>query len=484
MDILKKYNIEIISIDDQQYAKAADVGKLLNLANIRTSITKYNNTEKTILKIDTNVGKQNIIFLSEKGIKRLICNSRKQMSIKLCKELGLNLESKYSELEMEFVKRIKEIFDGEVIEEQYIVDKYRIDLYFPEYKLAIEYDEYEHKYQITNDKIRQNYIIEKLNCVFIRVKEKDCVNKAINNIYKHIKQSFIKNNFTIKIDSDDKENILKTHGNDKDIITTTLINNYDTINSNNENSDNKNSINKDIINSSQKECDTCRISLNKELFFNSSDIDTCISCYNKINNGDYKQCNKCLSIKSTYEFYKSKKYKCGYRSNCKICENSLKEKFIKCNICGKNISRGNLNRHKRSNACVPPEEQKMKQMLNKKECNKCNKVLGKNLFMKNLEYEDNLNPTCTPCYNKEQGCLNKCCTKCIKIKSIDEFYNDAANKDNKRPICIECTINSRHNNDIKINCEICGKAILKSSLSKHKKSIFCRQIAAKKDILN
>jgi very-short-patch-repair endonuclease len=51
---------------------------------------------------------------------------------------------------------------------QYRVSIYRIDLYFPDYKVAVECDEHSHKFRKNQDKDRQQKIESELNCVFIR----------------------------------------------------------------------------------------------------------------------------------------------------------------------------------------------------------------------------------------------------------------------------------------------------------------------------
>ena len=51
--------------------------------------------------------------------------------------------------------------------DQYTVDNYRIDLYFPKHKLAIECDEFDHSDRdIEYEVKRQNNIEEKLGCTF------------------------------------------------------------------------------------------------------------------------------------------------------------------------------------------------------------------------------------------------------------------------------------------------------------------------------
>ena len=85
------------------------------------------------------------------------------------------------------------MFEGENIQTQYSVLGYRIDLYFHEYKLAIEVDELGHTNRNINNEIERQKALEKeLNCVFIRINpdEKDFnIFKEINKIHRHIKKS-------------------------------------------------------------------------------------------------------------------------------------------------------------------------------------------------------------------------------------------------------------------------------------------------------
>lgn len=66
--------------------------------------------------------------------------------------------------------------------EQYLVDNYRIDLYIPEYNIAIEIDEEEHKYKRDYDLARQNYIENKIHCKFIRINEGESCGSVIARI--------------------------------------------------------------------------------------------------------------------------------------------------------------------------------------------------------------------------------------------------------------------------------------------------------------
>ena len=95
--------------------------------------------------------------------------------------------------EQTIINSIKNIFEGENIQTQYSVLGYRIDLYFHEYKLAIEVDELGHTNRNINNEIERQKALEKeLNCVFIRINpdEKDFnIFKEINKIHRHIKKS-------------------------------------------------------------------------------------------------------------------------------------------------------------------------------------------------------------------------------------------------------------------------------------------------------
>ena len=84
-------------------------------------------------------------------------------------------------------------FEGEKMENQYSVLGYKIDHYFPDYKLTIEVDEKGHKDRNIDHEIKRQKAIEKeLSCQFIRInpdEENFNILKAINEIYRHIEKS-------------------------------------------------------------------------------------------------------------------------------------------------------------------------------------------------------------------------------------------------------------------------------------------------------
>ena len=69
---------------------------------------------------------------------------------------------------------------------QYCVDQYKLDFYIEELKLTIEYDEEHHSSKIDEDTKRQEYIMKKLGCIFIRCNYKDSDIKNVMKVIKYI----------------------------------------------------------------------------------------------------------------------------------------------------------------------------------------------------------------------------------------------------------------------------------------------------------
>ena len=120
------------------------------------------------------------------------------------------------------LQSIKDAFEGENMQTQYSVLGYKIDLYFHEYKLAIEVDELGHNDRNIDYEIQRQKAIEKeLGCVFIRInpdEENFNIFKAINEIYRHIKKS----NKKYLIDKTSKRILELEFKSNHSIITKTL----------------------------------------------------------------------------------------------------------------------------------------------------------------------------------------------------------------------------------------------------------------------
>ena len=164
------------------------IGSLLGLSNIRESIKDFDEVEKLTKQIaTTSRGLQTVSFLTEVGLIRLIAFSRKPFASELAKRLGMRIKFKIQTYEATTLCQIMEAFEGEEMVSEFTVGKFRIDLYFTRYKIAVECDENNHRHAVEKDNERQRRIEAILGCTFVRYRPdvKDFnVFKVINQIYK------------------------------------------------------------------------------------------------------------------------------------------------------------------------------------------------------------------------------------------------------------------------------------------------------------
>ena len=134
----------------------------------------------------------NTVLLKEAGVLEIVTKSRKPQALELAKALGINIhKQKFPSKEQETISIIMQVFKGIKMIDQYTVDNYRIDLYFPKHKLAVECDEFDHADRdIEYEVRRQKYIEEELGCTFIRYNPDakrfdlfEVINRIIRAIY-------------------------------------------------------------------------------------------------------------------------------------------------------------------------------------------------------------------------------------------------------------------------------------------------------------
>ncbi len=176
--------------NEEHHICGADIGKILDLKNIRNNLR---NLKKKYFNINTISGIQKIVYIDFSEFIKILVSSRTIKSNEILKKIGIKSEEsiKIIPIELVTIQFIMECFNGENMIHQYSVDNYKIDLYFPEFNLAIECDEEQNHSikDLENDSERQIYIENKLNCIFIRYRpqKKDFnISNVINQIYKHI----------------------------------------------------------------------------------------------------------------------------------------------------------------------------------------------------------------------------------------------------------------------------------------------------------
>ena len=170
--------------------------KTANIIRSHCSIENITQKDQLIGVVDTSVqwpanSQKYDLYINEEGMHELVLKSSMFNATDFAKAFGINIhDHKYLSKERETLSCILKAFKGQEMKEQYTVDGYRVDLYFPSHKLAIECDEFGHKdrdigYEVT----RQKYIETKLGCTFIRynpdAKDFD-IFIVINSIMKYI----------------------------------------------------------------------------------------------------------------------------------------------------------------------------------------------------------------------------------------------------------------------------------------------------------
>lgn len=151
--------------------RAADVGRFLKLKNVRSSLKNVPGVEKRIVCLPTKGGCQKTTALSTNGVKWLVCNSRSLYASILAKEFGTKiLSNRCVPKETETMSFLGKIFLGIGMESQYRCGEYKIDMYIPSCKLAVECDEdgTHPPSKALADFEREQWIKSQLGCSFIR----------------------------------------------------------------------------------------------------------------------------------------------------------------------------------------------------------------------------------------------------------------------------------------------------------------------------
>ena len=201
------HTIKVNKTDNKSvlWIKMIDIQKKLDVKNIHDLVDKeIKDKFKTNNLTDEQIKKYKIygtelidggkfIYVHERVIIPVIMHCRTPESCKFKRNLGFKLHDLINCKEQTVLESIKDAFEGEDMQTQYTVIGYRIDLYFHEYKLAIEVDELGHNDRNIDYEIQRQRAIEKeLGCVFIRInpdEENFNIFRAINKIHRHIKKS-------------------------------------------------------------------------------------------------------------------------------------------------------------------------------------------------------------------------------------------------------------------------------------------------------
>lgn len=180
--------------------RATDVGRLLGMANIRKTIHTWDVPEFREIKVSlTRGGPQKVVFLTTCGLRRLLATSRSLVADRIATELGMDImpSLRVSCKESTTLAPLLRAFAGAKMLPQYKVGNFYVDLYFPEYKIAVECDEHGSHSRSSDqeyDKQRQIYIEDALQCTFVRYRPDDShfdIFTVINTIWRLIARTTV-----------------------------------------------------------------------------------------------------------------------------------------------------------------------------------------------------------------------------------------------------------------------------------------------------
>jgi very-short-patch-repair endonuclease len=216
----KDHQIKLARTIDDPYFCGKDVCVVLGYKDFKDALQRYVDTdEKKSLKelnnelgddLNSMLGKYHkilsyhdgkAIYINTNGLKSLLQKNRVAHPDRIkviiehpfIKQIGLEMNLIQAFKEQECIGAIVKTLSHLKTYIQFKVNRYRLDLYIPDYNLAIECDEFNHSNRDSEYEKQREYIIKnELNCEFIRFNP-DVKNfstyDVIGEILKHVERS-------------------------------------------------------------------------------------------------------------------------------------------------------------------------------------------------------------------------------------------------------------------------------------------------------
>jgi very-short-patch-repair endonuclease len=163
------HEIRTITREGEPWFVAKDICVILGLKAKSTSpaVAKLSDNMKDLATVQTAGGPQKLLVISKTGLDVIVSKSVKCGAIEFCH--AIHIETIMTRQEASSLLTITKAFVQLQMMIQYRVGPYRIDLYIPKYKLAVECDEHDHSaYPGQDEAARQTFIESALGCTFIR----------------------------------------------------------------------------------------------------------------------------------------------------------------------------------------------------------------------------------------------------------------------------------------------------------------------------
>ena len=195
------FKVHQVSLDGTPWFRGNDVAIILGYSRPRNAIKDHvdEDDRRQFCEVCSSAQAGGVqpndmkaMYINESGVKRLVVKSQKPQASELAKTLGIKEETRYLRKEIEIVGFLQDILTQMMIpfEFQKRVANYRIDLYLPSQKLAIEIDENNHADRDPSyEQEREECVQEELGCKFLRInpdasdfKLSSCVGRIMREI--------------------------------------------------------------------------------------------------------------------------------------------------------------------------------------------------------------------------------------------------------------------------------------------------------------
>ena len=175
------YQVHVLQDNGEVLYRAVDIGRIVRLTNIRGNLKHYNSGERvdrtsactwTMPDGLTRTAQRKMTFLTRDGVRRIICNARNPQAHSLAEHFGVAIhDNHYTAVETSLVSFLQSALHGIDMVQQHSCCGYRIDLYFPAHKVAVECDERYHQTaaQADADAAREAQLTTALGCRFVRL---------------------------------------------------------------------------------------------------------------------------------------------------------------------------------------------------------------------------------------------------------------------------------------------------------------------------
>ena len=180
--------VRVVMVNNEPYFVAKDIATVLGYKDPKNTVKnrcknrkiisiQHPQSENKTLKIAVIPKEDLLILISLSQKYSEVEKTNIIASLVDANMLSNNMCLVYSREETEFISELEQFLNAQNITDgirQFRVLNYWIDYYIPSIKLAIEYDENEHKhYSYDRHEGRQREIENKLGCKFIRVSDKN-----------------------------------------------------------------------------------------------------------------------------------------------------------------------------------------------------------------------------------------------------------------------------------------------------------------------